>query len=193
MGLLLVYPSIPIQKSLQITRERLYTDEKLPDRTKWNPDDIIKLLEICLETHFKNLDGRIYTQTDGTPIGKSISVLLADIYMDWFENEYIYSDSNEFRDNIKTWKRSRDDIYILWNGGEEALNCFFWRVNYIDPRIQFTIDIENNRVLPFLDMSLKKDTRTRLKPKSTARKHRLKNIHWKSNHSKKCKLEILKG
>ena len=32
----------------------------------------------------------------------------------------IYSNSNEFRDNIKIWKRSQDDIYILWNGGEEA-------------------------------------------------------------------------
>ena len=102
--------------------EKDYADDKLADRTKWNPDDIIKLLEICLETHFKTLDGRIYTQTDGTPIGKSISGPLADIYMDWFENEYIYSDSNDFRDNIKIWKRSRDDIYILWKGGEEALS-----------------------------------------------------------------------
>ena len=28
-----LYPSIPIQKTLQITRERLYADDKLPDRT----------------------------------------------------------------------------------------------------------------------------------------------------------------
>ena len=81
-------------------------------------------------------------QTDGTPIGKSISGPLADIYMDWVENEYIYSNSNEFRDNIKLWKRSRDDIYILWNGREEALDCSFWRINYIDPRIQVTIKRE---------------------------------------------------
>ena len=39
-------------------------------------------------------------------------------------------------------------------GMEEALNCFFWRVYYIDPRIQFTIETMNNRVLPFLDISL---------------------------------------
>ena len=31
-----LYPSIPIQKKLQITSERLYTNEKLPDKTKWN-------------------------------------------------------------------------------------------------------------------------------------------------------------
>ena len=59
-----LYPSIPIKKALEITRERLYSDESLQTRTKWKPDDIITLLEICLETHFKTLDGRIFTQTD---------------------------------------------------------------------------------------------------------------------------------
>ena len=44
---------------------------------------------MCLETQFKTLDGRIFTQTDGTPIGKSISGPLADIYMNWFETEHI--------------------------------------------------------------------------------------------------------
>ena len=131
-------------------------------------------------------------KTHGIPIGKSISGPLADIYMDWFENEYIYSDSNEFRDNIKIWKRSRDDIYILWNGGEEALDCFFWRVNYIDPRIQFTIERENNRVLPFLDMSLKRypnKIETKIYRKET---HTQKYIHWKSNTQKIANLEFLK-
>ena len=120
-----LYPSIPIDKAYDCVRERLQNDETLAARTEWKPDDIVNLLKICLETHFKILDGRIFTQTDGTPIGKSILGPLADIYMDWFDSEYIYSNSNEFRDNIKIWKRSRDDIYILWNGGEEALNCFF--------------------------------------------------------------------
>ena len=109
-----LYPSIPIKKALEITRERLYSDESLQTQTKWKPDDIItlKLQEICLETHFKTLDGRIFTQTDGTQIGKSISGPLADIYMDWFENEHTYSESNEFRDHLKIWKSSRDDVYM---------------------------------------------------------------------------------
>ena len=84
-----------------------------------------------------------------------------------------------FKKNIKIWKRSRDDIYILWNGGEEAFDCFFWRVNYIDPRIQFTIERENNRVLPFLDMSLKRY------PNKIETK-----IYRKETHSKIYPLEI---
>ena len=83
-------------------------------------DDIIKLLTICLETHFKTIDGRIYTQIDGTPIGKSISGPLVDIFMIWFEEEHIFNQKNIFKPYIKSWKRSRDDIYILWSGGSEA-------------------------------------------------------------------------
>ena len=188
-----LYPSIPIKKALEITRERLYSDESLQTRMEWKPDDIITLLEKCLETRFKMLDGRIFTQTDGTPIGKSISGPLADIYMNWFETEHIYSESNEFRDHLKIWKRSRDDVYILWSGGAEALDCFFWRINYLDPRIQFTMEKENNNILPFLDLSIKRypdRLETKVYRKET---HTQKYIHWRSNHSKNCKLGILKG
>ena len=125
-----LYPSIPIDKALDCVRERLQNDETLAARTEWKPDDIVNLLKICLETHFKTLDGRIFTQTDGTPIGKSISGPIADIYMNWFEEQYVFNDSNPFRQNLKIWKRSRDDVYILWKGGSEALDCFFWQLNY---------------------------------------------------------------
>ena len=89
-----LYPSIPIDKALDCIRERLQKDETLSERTEWKPNDIVNLLQICLETHFKTLDGRIFTQTDGTPIGKSISGPIADIYMNWFEEKYIFNDSN---------------------------------------------------------------------------------------------------
>ena len=82
----------------------------------------MKLLKNCLETHFKTIDGRIYTQIDGTPIGKSISGTLADIFMIWFEEEYIFNDKNIFKPYTKSWKTSRDDINILWSGGSEALD-----------------------------------------------------------------------
>ena len=151
-----LYPSIPIKKALECVREKLQKDETLSSRTDWKPDDIVKLLEICLETHFKTIDGRIFTQTDGTPIGKSISGPIADIYMNWFEEEYVFNANNEFRNSIKLWKRSRDDVYILWSGGSETLDCFFWQLNCRDPRIEFTIEREKDGFLPILDISIKR-------------------------------------
>ena len=111
-----------------------------------------------METHFKTIDGIIFQQIDGTPIGKSISGPIADIFMIWFKEEYVFNESNEFLPYLKTWKRYRDDVYILWNGGSESLDCFFWQLNYKHPRIEFTINIEREvgGVLPFLDLSIKK-------------------------------------
>ena len=55
--------------------------EMLSAKTDWNGDYIMKLLHICLETHFKTIDCRIYTKVDGTPFRKSISGPLADIFL----------------------------------------------------------------------------------------------------------------
>ena len=54
-----LYPSIPIEKALECVREKLKNDDTLADRTDWRVDDIIQLLSICLETHFKTIDGQI--------------------------------------------------------------------------------------------------------------------------------------
>ena len=96
-----LYPSIPIPKALKCVWRRLLNDTTLKDRTDWKPDDIMKLLEICLETHFKTIDGNIYTQLDGTPIGKSISGLIADIFMIWFEEEFVFNECKEFQSYLK--------------------------------------------------------------------------------------------
>ena len=70
-------------KTLEVVNEELWEDESLRGRTGWKPEDIFKLLEISVETYFKTLDGQIYFQRDGLPIGKSISKLMAGIYMHW--------------------------------------------------------------------------------------------------------------
>ena len=57
-----MYPSIPVKK--------LEEDETLSERTPWSPAQIVELLEICLETHFKTIDGRIFTQSDPVHYGE---------------------------------------------------------------------------------------------------------------------------
>jgi len=65
-----LYPSIPLKKALEVIREKLEADDTLPSRTDWKVDDIMKLLEISMETYFKTLAGKIWVQVDGCPFGK---------------------------------------------------------------------------------------------------------------------------
>ena len=103
-------------------------------------DAIIKLVQIYLQTNFKTIHYRIYTQTDG--------------FSDW-------------KTNIRTsgWKRWRDDGYNMLNGGSEALDCFILQLKYKEPRIEFMIEREMSGILAFLDISIQNQS-----PKSIERK-----------------------
>ena len=107
---------------------RLSLKEHIGDKKK-----VVELLEICLETHFKTLDGRIFSQTNGTPIGKSISGPLAGIYMNWFEKQFMYSDKCTLKPTL--WKRMRDDVLIIWDHGEEKLDELLGYLNVHEERI----------------------------------------------------------
>jgi len=77
----------------------------------------MKLLEISMETYFKTLDGKKWVQEDGCPIGKLISGEIAEIYMNWFEETFVFSEENDFKPRF--WKRMRDGIF--WYGRKGTL------------------------------------------------------------------------
>ena len=77
------------------------------------------------------------------PICKSISGPIAGIYMNWFEESYIFSDKCKFKPLL--WKRIWDDILIIWDHGEEVLDEMLDYLNQHEERIQFTIEKEANK------------------------------------------------
>ena len=110
-----MFPNIPVKKTLSIVKEEFH-NENVNSRTKWEVEDISKLLEMSIETYFKTLDGKIYFQKDGLPILKSISKPMAGIYMHWFEKTYIFNEDSRFKENIVFWKRQIDDVFFLCEG-----------------------------------------------------------------------------
>ena len=54
-----LFPSIPVKQTLGITYDLLKKDKTLRERTKWTPRQIVNLMEICLDTHFKSYNGTI--------------------------------------------------------------------------------------------------------------------------------------
>ena len=69
--------------------QQLKADKTLKNRTEWSPKQTVRLLEICLEMQFKCYKGKIYTQSDGTLIGKSNSRLWAGIFVAWFKKLFV--------------------------------------------------------------------------------------------------------
>ena len=86
-----------------------------------------------------------------------------------------------------------DDIFFVWRGKKEDLEFFVWILNGVDNKVQFTLEMEKDNYLPFLDVGIMKvegKLVTKVYRKPT---HTQQYINWDSNHPKNMLLGVLKG
>ena len=82
-----LFTSVPINSVLDIIKERLANDQDLHKRTTMSVNQIIKLLEFCLNSTSFVYQGQFYQQIEGAAIGSPLSPIVANIYMEKFEEE----------------------------------------------------------------------------------------------------------
>lgn len=133
------YTMIPIDEAINIMRN--LTDKETVD-----------LLELCLKSSYFSFKGIIYEQTHGVAMGSPLSPIIANIFIEHFEQKALRS----FPYTPEEWKRFVDDIFAKWSHGKEKLDLFLNHLNSLSDHIKFTIEIENNNQLPFLDVLLTK-------------------------------------
>jgi len=86
-------------------------------------------------------------------MGSPISPLVADIFMNYLERK-IFESNNENLKYIKYWYRYVDDILCLWTGSMDQLNEFLIFINNIHKNIKFTLEIDMNHSINFLDLKI---------------------------------------
>ena len=123
-----LFTYVPTDEACQITKAVLEQDETLTDRTSLTPDQIHDLLMTCVKsTYFQWRDG-YYRQALGTPMGSPISPVLANIFMEDFEQKAL----GTARLKPKLWLRYVDDTFIIWSHGLENLDDFLSHINPIN-------------------------------------------------------------
>ena len=99
-------------------------------------------------------------------MGSPLSPILVNLYMEYFEGKVL----NSYTIKPKMWKRFVDDTNIIWPHGREK----FTMKNQSD-HIKFTMEVEENNCLAFLDVLL-----TRKTDGTIARQ-----VFWKVTHTAK--------
>ena len=74
------FTSVPVDKALEVIRERLDEDQTLSDRTLLAPDDIIQLLSLCLKCTYFLFQGELSTDSWGSHGVASVTDSLQPIY-----------------------------------------------------------------------------------------------------------------
>ena len=152
-----LFTKVPIDKSLEIIYNKLVSDEDLSTRTTLTPTQIRDLLEICLKTTYFQFDNVIYTQVEGAAMGSPVSPIVANLFMEWFEEHALQT----FPYEVTFWRRYVDDtIVALCDSLVEPLTT---HINSIDPSIKFTREEENeDHALPMLDTVTTRDAQGNL-------------------------------
>ena len=77
-----LYPSIPIDKAIDVILQQLCEDyEDLKTRTKLTLVDVQQLIELCVNECYFLWDNVIWNLLNSGPIGLSIMVVLSESYL----------------------------------------------------------------------------------------------------------------
>ena len=143
-----LFTNVPTSLAIDVARRHLETDDTLADRTALNVNSIVSLLELCLSATFFSFRGNFYRQTFGTAMGSPVSVIVANLVMEDIEERALSS----YDPSPRFWKRYVDDTVAVIKS--DQVSTFHSHLNSINPHIQFTMEIESNGSLPFLDVLL---------------------------------------
>ena len=79
-----LFTSVPVDPSLKVIMDLLENDPTLKERTVLPMEDITLLSEFCLKNTFQ---GQFYEQVEGVAIGSPVSLIVANLYMEYFEQK----------------------------------------------------------------------------------------------------------
>ena len=178
-----LFTKVPIAEALEVIGRRLEEQEAEERNTTLSVASIKRLLHLCLTSTYFMWNSRFYQQKEGAAMGNPLSPVVANIYMEHFEALAIES----ARLKPATWLRYVDDTFVVWNEGMDKLHDFLEHLNTIRPSIQFTMELEEDGKLPFLDVLVTRGANrltTKVYRKAT---HTDRYIHFTSNHHNRVK------
>ena len=76
-----------------------------------------------------------------------------------------------------------DDTFVLWPHGEDLLQAFHEHLNSQHPAIQFTMEMESEKKLPFLDVLVERSEEGISTSVYRKKTHTDRYIHFTSHHT----------
>ena len=143
-----MFPSIDNKPGLKSVHDIL----ELRDSKFLPTSCVIEALELCLSCNKSTFNNTNYLQTVGTAQGPYMLRSYADVPLLSYGSKALAFDLSP-----TTWKRFRDDVFVVWTHGPASVSLFLEYLNNIDKtgKIQFTMQAAGDDGLEFLDLKLK--------------------------------------
>ena len=113
-------------------------------------DTLIEPGEIVLKNNIFEFDEKTFKQVRGIAIGTRFAPSYAILFMADLEEKIL----NAFEEKPMIWWRYIDDIFFIWEHGEESLEKFLNKLNSFHPTIKFTAEY-SKETINFLDVNIR--------------------------------------
>ena len=144
-----LFTNIPLKETTDIICNELFRDKEYI--SGMNKSIFRELLTLAMEETCFIFDGKLYKQCDGVSMGSPLGPDYANSFMSYHEKIWL----DECPDDIKPIKYRRyvDDIFVLCRDREHH-EKFKEYMNSKHENISFTDELEENNLLPFLDVAV---------------------------------------
>lgn len=142
---------------LAIVLSKLSNDENLSVRTNLTATDIVNLILLCLDNTYFTFNNILYRQIMGLPMGSQICPIIPNLFMEDIEMKALHN----FKKTIKTWWRQVDNTFVIMK--RQYMHLFLQFLNNQEENIKFTMELEKNKSIPFLDCLVTRNEKGELK------------------------------
>ncbi|CAF4333364.1 unnamed protein product, partial [Rotaria magnacalcarata] len=154
--------------------------------TTYDVSTTIKLIRLCTVGTYFTFEGSYYKQIFGLQMGAKLSPIIANICLEIYETTL----APDIIQESYLWLRYMDDVYSLWPRRCDLIQILR-RLNSLHTSLKFTLELEDEHTLPFLDLAtIREEDRILFKIYRKPSNNNLI-INYYSNHHKKHKHSAL--
>ena len=133
-----LFTSLPADLAVSVAGERLKADSSLSELTALSAEQVVKLLQFCLDATYLAYRGEFFKQTFGTAMGSPVSVTVANLVMESVEERAL----STYQSPVPFWKKYVDDTITALP--RDQVKAFHSHLNTIEASIQFTVEEETD-------------------------------------------------
>ncbi|CAF3570708.1 unnamed protein product [Rotaria socialis] len=185
-----LYTNVPVEEAINVTLDFIFKLKQKNANIPFSREQMKKLLELSVRDAPFRFQNKIYKQIDGVAMGSPLAPILANLWLQKIEQKL-----NKFSKNRPViWLRYVDDIFCLFDISEIKVLEFHSKINKWHKNLKFTIAMEPDNTIPFLDVLVTIDDVHNQLTTSLYRKptHTGLYLLWDSSQSRRYKIGLIK-
>ena len=146
-----LFTNIPLDETINICINELFKDKSKKKVNGLSKAQIKELLKLATKQSFFMFNNNFYIQKDGVAMDYPLGPTLANAFLSFHEQNWLNKCPKQFRPIF--YKRYVDDIFVLFENLDQA-EKFKTYLNNRHKNMSFTLEVESNNKLSFLDIEI---------------------------------------